>query len=1057
MSFLGPIFGLLLIMEGQFEKLKSLFISDPDAAITQSQKIICSVSNFKSYKDFITYHHQNSHISTCQREWSSPQISIHCFDCSIDPQSCVCLQCFLNGNHQGHDYFIYPDSTGNCDCGDLSLWKKSGFCHDHQGLSEDDHPELYLDEQLRNTLTDIIFKAAFSSLEQLQTDNEKKVSLIIQFISSFLKFGDGFRRLIAISLTEKIDFERLLGQIFECSFSYNQSLQQLCGGLINDQLFKVNFGRINFKLLIEKTIPEIIRTMITNSDDDNISMWNEFWFQSFSLQTMKTLIEDYNWDWVNFALQFSTYMKEFFNMPSVLSIESSVPSVLNEISCNMHYASQVQPNEQTQRLFDQLFSTVLNCGTDKEREGKSNNYNNTIISASFAEVQELNCYFPIQLFIILYYPFIQVFRNKANLKVDKLIEELDRTIDISTIFCINHNENGNENDLFVSGFVDEISDLSSIRKNKYSEVNVPIENYFKSFHNGGSFFFSFPLYDSLCSLFKLDNLNRVKIARLLVLDQYKKLRIQLGIVTLKKLVALICCHQSLCCQRNFGLLTYLVPTTNNAGVAYIGIPKIFPLFQLLIGLESENAIDDFSFKEFCAFEMARELGIFDDFTSIEYEDENIVEKQKQMILSFLYFSLLLVIERTLFNYNGYYFMEEQIIFALKRGISSLDELSEMYCIDAARLGRDQQDFNKILTKVSTNRRNNNNSNDNDKSGSSERLDNQNACFVLKEGIEWKPLSAINPFNEQATILNNIISKHPDELIKIPDFEDEETFFFHLSHEVKPSAEEENEAEIDSSGLNIRLKEFLSTPTVLAVIYHTLRTSGDKIELNDHLALNILILISKFAKDDTNNCSFNQVTSIHYNSKIADLISQFKTVLFNYKLNENRRATITNTLNKNTFKNFLGLKIGSDSLEPKSIIDILVDKGELGKSVLKQMSVDYEEKDSQNQKNAQNALNKQRASKIKENILNHYKNIITNYSTNELDVNDDEKAESQAGDDVCSVCSSATSKEQILCYPLYIYRTKFPFVVDKPPLVSVIEGSEFGVDEDVENQDRHADE
>lgn len=56
-----------------------------------------------------------------------------------------------------------------------------------------------------------------------------------------------------------------------------------------------------------------------------------------------------------------------------------------------------------------------------------------------------------------------------------------------------------------------------------------------------------------------------------------------------------------------------------------------------MGLQSEDdkQLNEFSLKEFLAFEMARELGIFNDFSSDEYFDENVDEKQKEMIFSFL--------------------------------------------------------------------------------------------------------------------------------------------------------------------------------------------------------------------------------------------------------------------------------------------------------------------------------------------------------------------------------------------------------------------------------------
>ena len=115
-------------MEDQFQKLVELFNSNPATAIEESQKIICSISDFQTYQDFYEYHIKNAHMSTCQNEWSSSQLCIYCLDCAASHPACICLDCFLNGDHQGHDYSVRPDIIGNCDCGDDSMIKKQGFC-----------------------------------------------------------------------------------------------------------------------------------------------------------------------------------------------------------------------------------------------------------------------------------------------------------------------------------------------------------------------------------------------------------------------------------------------------------------------------------------------------------------------------------------------------------------------------------------------------------------------------------------------------------------------------------------------------------------------------------------------------------------------------------------------------------------------------------------------------------------------------------------------------------------------------------------------------------------
>ena len=266
----------------QFFELRSLFISNPIEAIKKSQDIICSATDFDSYKDFYNYHLQHSRMSTCQREWQNPQMSIHCFNCANNPQSCICLQCFLKGNHQGHDYTIRGDSTGNCDCGDFSLWKSQGFCTEHHGVEDNSHPEDYLDEKLRVALTDTVFKAAFSSLIDLEVDEDEKINHIFQFVSSFMRFGDGFRRLIAISLTEKACFDDILNNIFDRSEELNEQLQQLCGGLVNDNVFILNFSGIVYKLILDKVIPNDLEYALSSKKATNYEIWKSFWFHCFS-------------------------------------------------------------------------------------------------------------------------------------------------------------------------------------------------------------------------------------------------------------------------------------------------------------------------------------------------------------------------------------------------------------------------------------------------------------------------------------------------------------------------------------------------------------------------------------------------------------------------------------------------------------------------------------------------------------------------------------------------------------------------------------------------------
>lgn len=1003
----------------EYKNLKSLFISNPAAAIEKSQNLICSATEFDTFKDFYEYHLQNSHISTCQNEWTKPQMSIHCNMCSIDQQSCLCLQCFLNSNHQGHDYIINPNSTGNCDCGDSSSCKRIGFCNKHQGLEDDSHPEEYLDEKLRTILTDTVFKASFSSFKHLLTDDGKKLSIIIQFLSSFLKFGDGFRRLLAISITEKINSYKLFSSIFEASIQFNELLQKFCGLLVNDQLFKANFSKLNYKLMTKKIIPNGIESLISSKERENTEIWDSYWYHSYSPYLFQYNIDHNRWNWVKFCLKGLTYMKEPLKFLGDAKFKNIIPDYF-KYAVNLSDAAKYQPNEQTQELFDKLSAKILTEGTSK---GVNEGMNDTNIVTSFKDKFEEGYFTVLLYFNFIFYYVIHCFKSKPNLKVDKLIESFDKTIDISKIFCIGKNvvESNefcaNENDKFVKTVFD----------NEKVDLNLMKDDSYRSFHNGASFFILHPMLHSLACLLREDNLCRIKVANLLYESVYRPLRIKLGIMTLKTVLSMICYHESLIPKINFGAISYLSVYIDRPPMANFGVPLFIPLLQLLIGIENEGSF--FGDKEFFAFEMAREIGLFDNFESDEYKDEDIIEKQKQMIFTFLYLSILIVIERTLFNFDTIKFIREQVIFALKSGVNNLNDLNDSYDQFLAITNNESSGLNNIITEVAIARQSSNSSDEKEQFSSCHDI-----LFDLKSGIEINLISAINSFNGEKALMNDEITKHPDELIKIQQFEDEDQYFF------KSSEEEEINL---SKKLKIHLKDFLITPTVLAVIYHTLRTNSEngtsKLELNDHLAMNILILISKFVRDQKGSSYelFDENVVIDYNSTVVDLISKLKKTIFNYKVDNDDNATIENTLTKKSFKTFLKIKFKCGSNEPKSFIDILSDRGEIGKKVLRQMKVKHKGSDCQQEKDDQIKLKKDRAKKMKDEIMNHYKNCTANFNTTGIQSSDLFTSTQSIGveKETCSICSTS-KKNEVLSFPVYIYRTKFPFIVDKPPVISL---------------------
>lgn len=72
----------------------------------------------------------------CGAVWGNNDIAYRCRTCEHDPTCAICVPCFENGNHKDHDYSVIYTGGGCCDCGDITAWKREGFCSKHKGSEQ---------------------------------------------------------------------------------------------------------------------------------------------------------------------------------------------------------------------------------------------------------------------------------------------------------------------------------------------------------------------------------------------------------------------------------------------------------------------------------------------------------------------------------------------------------------------------------------------------------------------------------------------------------------------------------------------------------------------------------------------------------------------------------------------------------------------------------------------------------------------------------------------------------------------------------------------------------
>nr|XP_010937621.1 E3 ubiquitin-protein ligase PRT6 isoform X1 [Elaeis guineensis]XP_010937623.1 E3 ubiquitin-protein ligase PRT6 isoform X1 [Elaeis guineensis] len=90
--------------------------------------------------------------AVCGAVWGQNDLAYRCRTCEHDPTCAICVPCFQNGNHKDHDYSIMYTGGGCCDCGDITAWKREGFCSKHKGTEQ----ILPLPENLANSVGPVL-------------------------------------------------------------------------------------------------------------------------------------------------------------------------------------------------------------------------------------------------------------------------------------------------------------------------------------------------------------------------------------------------------------------------------------------------------------------------------------------------------------------------------------------------------------------------------------------------------------------------------------------------------------------------------------------------------------------------------------------------------------------------------------------------------------------------------------------------------------------------------------------------------------------------------------
>ncbi|KAF6137786.1 hypothetical protein GIB67_040494 [Kingdonia uniflora] len=214
----------------------------------------------------------------CGDVWGHNDIAYRCRTCENDSTCAICVSCFQNGNHKDHDYSLMYTGGGCCDCGDVTAWKREGFCSNHKG-AEQIQP---LPEEVGNRVGPVLdvllscWKDKLVSVQRTFEGNREKLDIFDSFgeckkvaneltlsvVETLLKFCKYSESLLSFVSRRVFSTLGLLDVLVRAerflSKSIVKKLHELLLKLLAEPTFKYEFAKI-FLNYYPDTIKETIK------------------------------------------------------------------------------------------------------------------------------------------------------------------------------------------------------------------------------------------------------------------------------------------------------------------------------------------------------------------------------------------------------------------------------------------------------------------------------------------------------------------------------------------------------------------------------------------------------------------------------------------------------------------------------------------------------------------------------------------------------------------------------------------------------------------------------
>ncbi|TQE08171.1 hypothetical protein C1H46_006138 [Malus baccata] len=237
----------------------------------------------------------------CGAVWGHNDIAYRCRTCENDPTCAICVPCFQNGNHKDHDYSVIYTGGGCCDCGDVTAWKREGFCSKHKGV-EQIQP---LPKEIANIVGPVldclfdIWKTKLVLGETIWRENvrasdqvggRRKVAneltfVVVEMLLEFCKYSESLLSSVSKTVLASGD---LLGILVRAERFLNDTvtkrLHELLLKLLGEPVFKYEFAKVFLSYY-----PAVVSEAIKESSDRSLKKYPLLSVFSVQIFTVPTL------------------------------------------------------------------------------------------------------------------------------------------------------------------------------------------------------------------------------------------------------------------------------------------------------------------------------------------------------------------------------------------------------------------------------------------------------------------------------------------------------------------------------------------------------------------------------------------------------------------------------------------------------------------------------------------------------------------------------------------------------------------------------------------------